>query len=56
MQADVLDGRPDNREATALRREHVDLIGALSHIALRDSQWHWWSECIGAWRQKTGKT
>ncbi len=33
MQADVLDGRPDNREATALPREHVDLIGALSHIA-----------------------
>ncbi len=33
MQADVLDGRPDNRQATALCREHVDLIGALSHIA-----------------------
>ena len=33
MQADVLDGRPDNRETTGFRREHINLIGALSHIA-----------------------
>ncbi len=33
MQTDILDGCPDDREATGLRGEHVDLIGALSHIA-----------------------
>ncbi len=36
VQADVLDGGPDNRDATRLRRKHINLIGALSHIALRD--------------------
>ena len=29
-------------------REGVDLIGALSHIALRDFRSHWWSECVDA--------
>src|SRR5438477_1748828 len=33
VQADVLDGGPDNREATGLGGKHVDLIGALPHIA-----------------------
>jgi len=33
VQTDVLDGCPDNREATGLRREHINLIGALSHVA-----------------------
>ena len=33
MQADVLNRRPDNGEATGLGGKHVDLIGALSHIA-----------------------
>jgi hypothetical protein len=33
VQADVLDRGPDNREAAGLRREHVDLLGALQHIA-----------------------
>src|SRR6266700_8142319 len=33
VQADVLDGGPDNREATRLGGKHVDLIGALPHIA-----------------------
>jgi hypothetical protein len=33
VQTDILDGRPDNGEATRLGREHVNLIGALSHIA-----------------------
>ena len=33
MQADILDRGPDNRQATGLRGEHVDLIGALPHIA-----------------------
>ncbi len=33
VQANVLDGGPDNRETTGLRREDVDLIRALSHIA-----------------------
>ena len=33
MQADVLDRGPDNRQATALGREDVNLIGALAHIA-----------------------
>jgi hypothetical protein len=32
MQVDILDGRPDNGKATGLGGEHVDLIGALSHI------------------------
>ena len=32
MQVDILDGRPDDGEATGLRREDVDLIGALAHI------------------------
>ena len=33
MQVDILDGGPDNRQTTGLRGEHVDLIGALAHIA-----------------------
>ncbi len=33
MQADILDRRPDNREATGLGGEHVDLISSLPHIA-----------------------
>jgi hypothetical protein len=33
VQADILDRRPENRQATVLRREDVNLIGALSHIA-----------------------
>jgi hypothetical protein len=53
MQVDILDRSPDNREATGLGGEHINLIGALSHIALRDSQWHWWSECAGASWQET---
>jgi heme-degrading monooxygenase HmoA len=32
VQADILHRRPDDCQATALRREHVDLIGALAHI------------------------
>ena len=33
VQADILHGGPDDGEATGLRREHVDLIRALPHIA-----------------------
>lgn len=33
MQADILDRGPDNREATVLGREDVDLISPLPHIA-----------------------
>src|SRR5712692_10059156 len=33
MQADVLDCRPDNSKATGFCGEHVNLIGALPHIA-----------------------
>ena len=33
MQADVLDDGPDNRDATRLRRTHINLIGALPYIA-----------------------
>ena len=33
VQADVLDGGPDNRQATGLRGEHINLIGALPHEA-----------------------
>ncbi len=32
MQTDILDRGPDNREATTLRGEHIDLLGALPHI------------------------
>ena len=32
VQADILDGGPDDRQATRLRREHINLIGALAHI------------------------
>jgi len=32
VQANVLDRGPDNREATRLRRKHINLIGALPHI------------------------
>ena len=32
VQADVLHSRPNNREATGLRGEHVDLISPLPHI------------------------
>jgi hypothetical protein len=33
VQADILDGSPDNGQATGLRGEDIDLIGALPHIA-----------------------
>ncbi len=33
MQANILDGGPDDRQTTGLRREHINLIGALTHIA-----------------------
>jgi hypothetical protein len=33
VQTDILDSCPDNGEATRLCGEHVDLIGALAHIA-----------------------
>src|SRR5205085_930448 len=33
VQADILDAGPDNREATGLRREDVDLISPLAHEA-----------------------
>jgi len=33
VQADVLDGGPDDRQATGLRGEHINLIGALPHEA-----------------------
>ena len=33
VQADILDGRPDNGQATGLGREHIDLIGSLPHEA-----------------------
>ncbi len=33
VQADILDRRPDNRQATVPRHEDINLIGALSHIA-----------------------
>jgi hypothetical protein len=33
VQTDIPDGGPDNREATGLRREHINLIGALPDIA-----------------------
>jgi hypothetical protein len=33
VKTDILDGGPDNRQATGLGREHVNLVGALSHIA-----------------------
>jgi len=33
VQADILDRGPDNRQATGLGREHVNLVGTLSHIA-----------------------
>jgi len=33
VQTDILDRRPDNGQATGLRREHINLIGALSHEA-----------------------
>jgi hypothetical protein len=33
VQANILDRCPDNRYAAGLRGEHINLIGALSHIA-----------------------
>ncbi len=33
MQADILNGRPNNRQATGLGGKDVDLISPLSHIA-----------------------
>ena len=55
MQTNVLDRSPDNRQATRLRGEDVDLIGALPHIALRDFRWHWWFACVGAATEETRK-
>lgn len=56
VQADILDGRPDDGEATGLSGEDINLIGALAHITLPDSQWHWWSEYAGACAEETHKT
>ncbi len=33
VQANILDGDPDNRQATGLGVEDIDLIGALAHKA-----------------------
>jgi len=33
VQADILDGGPDNGQATGLCREHINLISALPHMA-----------------------
>jgi len=33
VQTNVLDRGPDNRQATGLSGEHINLIGALPHIA-----------------------
>lgn len=33
MQTDILDRSPDNGQAAGLRREDIDLISALAHIA-----------------------
>jgi hypothetical protein len=33
VQTDILDRGPDDREATHLRRKHINLIGALPYIA-----------------------
>ena len=33
VQTNVLDGGPDNDQTTGLCREHINLIGALAHIA-----------------------
>jgi hypothetical protein len=33
VQADILNGGPDDGETTGFRSEHVDLIRALAHIA-----------------------
>ena len=33
VQVDILDGGPDDRQATGFRREHINLISALTHIA-----------------------
>ena len=33
MKTDILHRGPDNRQATGLGREDVNLVGALSHIA-----------------------
>ncbi len=33
VQANILDGGPDDRQATGLCGEHINLIGALAHIA-----------------------
>jgi hypothetical protein len=33
VEADILNRGPDNSQATGLRGEHVNLIGALPHIA-----------------------
>jgi hypothetical protein len=56
VQADILDRGPDNRQATVLGREDVDLISALPHIDFPDSQSHWSSEYADACWQGTRKT
>ncbi len=56
VQTDILDRRPDNHQATGLRREHVNLISALAHIDFRGSQGHWWSEYADAFSQERHKT
>ena len=33
VQSNALDRRPDDRQATGLCREHINLVGALPHIA-----------------------
>ena len=47
-QLNALDRGPDDGQATHFGREHVNLVGTLTHVDFRDSQWHWWSEYSGA--------
>jgi hypothetical protein len=35
----ALDGGPNDGQATHFSREHIDLVGPLTNVALRDSRW-----------------
>ena len=48
VQTDILDGRPDNGQSTGLRREHIDLVGALDAISKVDTvgEFKKWGETL----------
>jgi hypothetical protein len=48
LKTDILHHSPNDGQTTHLGGKGINLIGALSNIALRSLLWHWSSECDNA--------